>query len=261
MSKVCGRIEKIADEIINTHNSHSCNTSLDEYINKYIEILSLGIETISYMKKQEYENWDVWYIDEWYILRKLLEELLRKEFETLEYFKEQRYFGRDIDKQKIVHLSNLTNQLQEVLWKMPYVREEKVKIETINDWIKDLKIYRLNGKSLKLDYYQSSDDLYQDMEKITLEKDAPTYKKIYAIRVSKKLSSEENQSRLPKGINLQVEEPRWMKLIKVIQDPEFNFRRLFDYEKVYQDAELDWEFEIAEWKNNIQLLVRNGKYL
>jgi len=91
MSKVYERIEKIASELMNTHNGYIGSRSLDEYINKYIEILNLGIEAISYMKKQEYKNWDVWYIDEWYILRKLLEEFLRKEFESLAYFKEQRH--------------------------------------------------------------------------------------------------------------------------------------------------------------------------
>lgn len=48
---------------------------------------------------------------------------------------------------------------------MPYVKEKKENIENIDDWIKSLRIYKLKYKSLGLTYYQTSNDLYQDMKK------------------------------------------------------------------------------------------------
>lgn len=259
MGEVYQRIKKIATEIVNAHRSYAGYQSLDTHINKYTEILNLGIETISYMKKQEYEKWDIWYIDEWYILRKLLEELLKKELETLETFQMRKSIGRYVDQQKLNELSNLIIQLERIFDNIPFVREEKVNIETINDWIESLKIYKLNGNSLELTYYQTSDDLYQDIEKITLDKQAPTYKKIYAIRVANKLSSEENQSKLPKCINFRLEKWRWVELIRKIQNPSFNFRIQGDYIKAFEDIEVNEGFAFAEWKNNIQLLIKNGK--
>lgn len=80
---------------------------------------------------------------------------------------------------------------------IPYVLDELTEIKTVNDWIKSLKIYKLENQFLSTDYYQTSYDLYQDIRKIGFTKNPPSYKKIYASRVINKISSKENQSKLP----------------------------------------------------------------
>ncbi len=260
MSEVRKKLETFGNTVIYIRYEEFKNVPIDIYIDNYTQIFNFGMKIISYMREQEHENWDVWYIDEWFILRKLLEELLKTGEATVKLFQERLFLGRNIDKQKIKELTSITTQLEGVIQKIPYVKKAKENIETIDDWVKSLRIYQLASPlSLETECYQTNDALYQDIRKIVLTKTSPTYKKIYAIRVSELLSSYESQSKLPGGINFLTEEADWKGLIELIKQPEFNFRIPGDYKKIIHDLEIKEKFEFEEWKNDIQLLVKEGK--
>lgn len=55
IGEVKEKLENLAKAIVDICNDDIVDLSLSRYIDKYTRILDLGIETISYMKKQEYE--------------------------------------------------------------------------------------------------------------------------------------------------------------------------------------------------------------
>lgn len=55
IGEVKEKLENLAKAIVDICNDDIVDLSLSRYIDEYTRILDLGIETISYMKKQEYE--------------------------------------------------------------------------------------------------------------------------------------------------------------------------------------------------------------
>lgn len=104
-----------------------------------------------------------------------------------------------------------------------------------------------------IDYYQTTDEIYHDIRKIVFTKNPPHYKKIYAYRVVQKLDSEENQQKLPKGINLRAEDYELTELMRLIKNnPDFNIR----YNWTYPKALIEERLEKEEWQNNLRLLIK-----
>lgn len=179
--------------------------------------------------------------DESITLRKLTEELIKLGIEEP---------VENIKSYKRTELFKLTTKAKRELEKIRYIEEQEPEIKNINDWIKSLKIYKLENNNLSQIYYQNSYELYQDIRKIILSKTVPNYQKIYAARVINKI---EEQNKLSK-INIKIEDYELSELIRLIKNnSEFNYKLMpFKYQKEL----IMQRFERVEWKNNLLLMIK-----
>ncbi len=87
------------------------------------------MEIISYIKNQDNVS-----NDGYFALRKLTKELIAHGINGP---------VTNIRSYKRNRLSELTTKLRKELEKIPYAEEKELKIETINDWITSLKVFKL----------------------------------------------------------------------------------------------------------------------
>lgn len=208
--------------------------------NDRIKAFHKGLEIISDIMNQDNVR-----DDDYIALRKLTEELIKKGIDGP---------VTDIRSYKRDRLSELTAKLKEELTKMPDITEKELEIKNLNDWITALKIFKLDGQFLSMNYYESSYDLYCDMRKIVFTKTPPAYKRIYLGRIADKIENEENRSKLPETINLEIADYELAQLIRLIHNnPEFNYELM---RFSYQNFVINQHFERGEWKNNLLLLIK-----
>lgn len=199
-----------------------------------IKIFTDNLNLITKLRKRKLSD------DECIALRKLTEELIKQGINEP---------VTNIKSYKRNQLFKLTSKAKKELEKIPYIQEPQPEINNINDWVKSLKIYKLQSDVLSENYYKNSYELYQDIRKIVLSKTIPNYKKIYVDRVIDKL--EEGQDKLPQSINLKIEDYELSELIRLIKNnPNSNYRLK------YKDALIKARFERIEWKNNLLLMVK-----
>ena len=199
-----------------------------------IKIFTDNLNLITKLRKRKLSD------DECIALRKLTEELIKQGINEP---------VTNIKSYKRNQLFKLTSKTKKELEKIPYIQEPQPEINNINDWVKSLKIYKLQSDVLSENYYKNSYELYQDIRKIVLSKTIPNYKKIYVDRVIDKL--EEGQDKLPQSINLKIEDYELSELIRLIKNnPNSNYRLK------YKDALIKARFERIEWKNNLLLMVK-----
>ena len=212
--------------------------SKTELWNERIKLFESSLEIISEIKNNYYIT-----EEDYLALRKLTQELIKQGIDKP---------VTDIKSYKRNNIYKLTNQLKEELAEIPSIEEKETEINNINDWIKSLKIYKLNGQYLSRNYYQTSYELYKDIRKIVLSKKTQNYKKIYVSRVMTKLEDEQNN--LPQNINIRIEDYELSELIRLIKNnPELNYELMpFKYEN-YLVKE---RFERIEWQNNLLSLIK-----
>ena len=103
---------------------------------------------------------------------------------------------------------------------IPYIEDKSKEILSIDDWVESLKIFKLAGSFLSMDYYHRSDDLFYDLRKIILNSSA-LYKRIYVGRVVEKL--DRNQRSIPKNLDLRTENYELFELIRIFKNnPNYN---------------------------------------
>ena len=186
--------------------------------------------------------------EENFILRKLTEELIRVGGIP------SSASDKDLISHKRKKLYEATLDAEAELQRIPVVEKSEPEIKSLNDWISYLSIFKVDNCFLSLETYPTSDELYQAMRQIVLNKKAPLYKKIYLGRVVDKLDNEENKSRLPQGIRLEVADYELGQLIRLVKNnPEFNYRLMeWDYHKLLINERLI----NADWANRLLLLVK-----
>lgn len=234
MANINQKLELLAKEVI--YINYNDKTTWNDYIKAF----NKGLEIISDIMNQDNVS-----DDDYIALRKLMKELIKKGIDGP---------VTDIRSYKRNMLSELTAKLKEELTKIPDITEKEPEIKNVNDWIASLKIFKLNDKFLSTNYYYNSYDLYHDVRRIVLTKNPPIYKKIYLGRIADKIENQENKSKLPSNINLQVADYELAQLIKLIhKNPEFNYK-LMTFS--YQNSEINSRFEREEWRNNLLLLIK-----
>lgn len=150
------------------------------------------------------------------------------------------------------HVKSNGEEFQKILDIIPLVEEEKIDIKDLDEWIKNLKIYRPSGKWNEVsnnimlnprkgftvqeeygtytwisnglgsedDYYKTSYQVYTILRQIILNKKIPKYKKVYAEWVVNKIYN--NLDTLPNNIKLE-DDYELSILVKLIHDnQEFN---------------------------------------
>ncbi len=207
-----------------------------ELFNKSLNLISELIDT------EQLSN------EENFILRKLTEELIRVggiPSQTSE---------RDLISYKRKCLYEVTLDAEAELQRIPVVEKKEPEIKTLNDWISYLSIFKVDNCFLSLEIYPTSDDLHHAMRQIILNKKAPLYKKIYLGRIVDKLDNEENKSRLPQGIRLEVADYELGQLIRLVKNnPEFNYRLM---ERDYHKLLINERLIHTDWANRLLLLVK-----
>ena len=238
MEYINNKFKELVDQIIYMNTSYEIRTITWEETNKAFE---KSLEIISNIKSENDLS-----DKEYLILRELIEKLIAEGIDGP---------VTNIRSYKRNRLAELTIKARKELADIPYVLEKECeKIETINDWIKSLKIFKLYDQFLSIEYYESSYDLYSDIRRVVLTKNPPMYKKLYLGRIIDKLEDENNQKKLPSNMNIQIEDYELSLLIKSIKNnPDFNFR-LMNWN--YQNSLIDSRFERCEWKNNMLLLIK-----
>lgn len=238
MEYINSQFKELVNQILYMNTLYETRTITWGETNKAFE---RSLEIISDIKSQDNIS-----DDEYLILRKLIEKLIDEGIDGP---------VTHIRSYKRNRLADLTAKAREELASIPYIDErEPEKIETINNWIKSLKIFKLRDQFLSKEYYESSYDLYSDMRKIILTKNPPMYKKLYLGRVVDKLEKENNKKTLPQNLNLEIADYELSLLIKFIKDnPDFNSRLMnWSYEK----SLIDSRFERGEIENNLLLLIK-----
>ena len=231
------RIIKFANSVINIRREFNTITIWEEYIKTF----ELCKETLLYFKRSKKTT-----NEELIALKTLTEELLNLGSSC---------YDENIRSYKRKMICKLSDEIKDIIQKLPPVEEKNEEIKTVDDWIKSLKIYKLDTSHLSSLYYQNSYDIYRDIRKIVLTKNPPHYKRIYAGRVAEKLDSE--KQKLPEQINLQIADYELSEMMRLIKDnKDFNYKLMpFSYEKLI----INDRFERQEWSNNLLLLVKNAK--
>lgn len=146
----------------------------------------------------------------------------------------------------------VSKQLKEELSKLSYV-ENIESIETFDDWIKSLKIYKLNGNYLSLNYYDKSYDLYTDMRKIVLKRNSTVHQKIYAVRVCDKLLEEKNQETLPNKMSLKQGDYELSEIIRLISNsPQYHY----ELTRHVLYTQIKSNFDTKEHANKLYSLIK-----
>lgn len=236
MEYINNKFKKLVDQITYMNALYETRTITWNETNKAFE---KSLEIIREIKQDNLSD------EEYLVLRKLIEKLIDEGIDGP---------VTHIRSYKRNRLAELTAKAREELESIPDIEEEEPeKIETINDWIKSLKIFKLYDQFLSTEYYESSYDVYSDMRKIILTKNPPIYKKLYLGRIVDKLEDENNQKTLPNNLTLQVADYELSLLTRLIKDnPDFNFR-LMDWS--YDKSLIDSRFERGEWVNKLLLLL------
>lgn len=120
-------------------------------------------------------------------------------------------------------INEVSEHLKEELSKLSYI-ETIEPIETFDNWIKSLRIFKMNGIYLKPDYYENSYDLYSDMRKIVLKRNSTEHQKIYTLRISEKLLEKSSQQTLPNNITLEKGDYELSEIIKLMtNNPQYYY--------------------------------------
>ena len=231
------KLRNLANSIINLRSEYTNITIWEEYIKTF----ELCKDTVMFFKRSKKTT-----NEELIVLKKLTDELLKLggscDNSTIRSYKRNR-------------VSKLKDEIKINIEKLPLVEEKSAQIDTVDSWIKSLKIFKLHNGHLSSEYHQTCYEVYQNIRKIILTKDPSDYKRIYIGRVVEKLEMEKNN--LPEHINLQVEYYELTELMRLIKDnPDFNYK-LMPFK--YQRSLINDRFERQEWKNNLLLLVKNAK--
>ena len=231
MKKIEEKIDKLINKILYLSPDYGNGYTYESYIN----LLEQALSVCNYIQSKKNEGT----VTEcnYYIIRKLISEFLNN----------RQISGRIDIKNK---LNKLYGQLEEILENLPEIEAKEVEITDLNSLIKKLKIYKLDGKYLSLDTYQSEYELYVDMRKIILSSGSSYYKRIYVHNVAKKLSSVTN-------INLINENPELFYMVKLVTANQNN--EFIKYMQYYYDVE--YRFKRNEWKNNLLELKNLNKDL
>ena len=229
------QLEELAETIVFLGHENTYNQDIIAY--------TKGLNIIRDIKKQEQVE-----DKEWLILRKLANKLVEAGITTP--VTNTRSYKRN-------RLHDLTMKVITEIETIPYIEDEKVEIKTVDDWIKSLKVFKLKDSFLSMEYYQTSYDMYQNIRKIVLNKNAPVYKRIYVGRVVNELISDDNKTSFPENLDLKAEDYELFELIRLIKDnPNFNYNLMKSSHKKY---EIDYRFEKSAHKNKILLIVKEQK--
>lgn len=239
MNEVYEELELFRKTIMSIHGGRTYSPTW----NRIIDVFINSIQMIERLKaRNDVSN------DDWYVLRRLADELL-SEWGVVSRTEDTRRY-------KLKKLYYLTQELKEELTSIPYIPDDVIEINNVNDWIKSLKIYILgrvySRTPLLIDYYQSSDEVYRGIRKIVFTKNPPLYKKIYAYRVVEKLDSKENQMSLPKGVSLKKEDYELTQLMRLIQSHE----EVFNPWKFWGNSNallINERLATCEWENDMIL--------
>lgn len=237
MEYINKKFKELVNELIYMNTKYETRTIT---WNETIKSFEKSLEIITDIKSQDNLT-----DDEYIILRKLIEKLIERGIDGP---------VTNIRSYKRNRLADLTTKAKKELEDIPTIEEKYKKIETLNDWIKSLRIFKLHDQFLSTQYYESSYELYSDIKKIILTKNPPMYKKIYLGRVVDKIENENNQRTLPQNLSLKIADYELSSLAKLIKDnPDFNFRLMnWSYEKDLINS----RFERGEMVNNLRLLIK-----
>lgn len=227
------RLEKLIDTIsyIRGGYTYQCTS------NDYIKALEQGIEMMNDILDSENRE-----EKDYYTIRILMEELIKVAGIQNPVTNNRRYKDKKI--------YELTCILKQKLLEIPYIEEKPILIENINDWIKSLKIFKLNGQHVSTDYYESSYDLYYDIRKMILKRNQPIYKKIYLEKVANVLDSENKDNILKTDFELHY-------LVKLIKDhPDFNYRLMQIRGKSVLSLVIHDRIEKGFWENRLRILIK-----
>lgn len=181
------------------------------------------------------------------------------------------------------HAKENGKEFKRILDSLPNVEEPKKEINSLDDWIKNLKIYRPAGQWNKLlnsellnpregftiqeeygtytwmgnglgsenDYYKSSYQVYSILREIVLNKKPPMYKRVYAEWVVNKIY--DNLDALPDNIKLE-DDYELSILIKLIhKNPEFTYLKMKNNSTGILDMD---KLERCNTINNLKNLIK-----
>lgn len=229
MNEINQKLEELAKTIIYIHGDITWNEQLVAF--------RKALDIILFIKNQEYVE-----DKQWLVLRKLTDELLKKGIDRPVI---------DIKSYKRNRLYDLTLNVMEEVKNIPYIEDKSKEILSIDDWVESLKIFKLAGSFLSMDYFHTSDDLFYDLRKIILNSSA-LYKRIYVGRVVEKL--DRNQRSIPKNLDLRTENYELFELIRIFKNnPNYNIHLM---KKAYSISDIDYRFTRCEQKNKILLMTK-----
>lgn len=170
--------------------------------NDYLEAMEKGLEVFKYINNNQATT------HEYYVAREIGKELLKYGIHNpvvdIKSYKRQRLFM-------------LTEQVKQEFTKFPYGHEEKL-FTNIDELIRSLQIFKLDGKYLSMDIYENSYEIYSDIRGILLKRKQPIYKKIYINKVVDILDSN------IRNIKIENSDQELLQMIKLIKgNPEFNY--------------------------------------
>lgn len=149
--------------------------------NKRIETFDEAIELVKKFKVDK----DV-KEEEKEILYKLVKELI-KEHGVNERTSEEKKAYRSF---KTDRLASRTTVLKNEIKDLDIYEEPVIIIKDVNDWIKSLKIFKVDKKKSMLvdSYYEKATDLYEDIKKMVEDKNISAFKLLYIKMIIKELT-------------------------------------------------------------------------
>lgn len=137
-------------------------------------------------------------------IKKLIDSVIVHDLDKLKFS----FNERELVKAKYSELAELGKNI---------VLEEK-KPENLNEYIRNLKIYKINQSALEIVHYTSNNALFYDLLKMIRNSKLSLYKRVYLKRVADKITSN-----LPDNFSLENEDYELAQIIRLIQvDEKFN---------------------------------------